>query len=87
VETAELVQECKKGLGISPESVAFDDLLVQKIKMVKSFMLRAGVPEANLSDDLAVGVIVMGVGDLWESQSGEVKFSPAFNILLSQLTY
>jgi hypothetical protein len=83
----ELLAECKKGLDISPSATAFDGTLKQKILAVKSFMKRAGVPEENMNDDLAIGVIVMGVGDLWEIKSGEVKFSPAFTTLLTQLTY
>jgi hypothetical protein len=83
----ELVTECKVGLGISSDNTAFDKLLTQKIKAVISFMKNAGVSDTKMQDDLAVGVIVMAVGDLWENQSGEVKFSPALQTLLSQLTY
>ncbi|MDF2534409.1 MAG: hypothetical protein K0R18_566 [Bacillales bacterium] len=86
----ELLIECKKGLDIPLSTNAFDGTLTQKILTVKSFMKRAGVPEQIMNediDDLAVGVIVMGVGDLWELKSGEVRFSPAFITLLTQLTY
>jgi len=50
-------------------------------------MKGAGVPVEKLSDDLAVGVIVMGVADIWEQSGGEVRFSPVFNTMLTQLTY
>jgi hypothetical protein len=83
----ELVIECKIGMGISLENTVFDSLLKQKILAVKSFMKGAGVSDSKMDDDLAVGVIVMAVNDLWENQSGEVKFSQAMLTLLNQLTY
>jgi len=82
---AELLAECKKGLNIQVESLAFDGVLSQKLLAVKSYMKRAGVSDEMMVDDLAVGVIVMGVADLWNVGGGEIKFSSAFNTLLSQL--
>jgi hypothetical protein len=82
----ELLIECKKGLNIPVESTAFDPTLTQKLLAVKLFMMNAGVSAENIQNDLAVGVIVMGVSDLWELKSGEVKFSPAFFTLVNQLT-
>ncbi|MBC2722028.1 phage gp6-like head-tail connector protein [Desulfosporosinus sp.] len=82
---AELLIECKIGLNIQPDSTAFDGVLTQKLLAVKSFMKRAGVVDEMLIDDLAVGVMVMGVTDLWNSEGGGIKFSPAFHMLLSQL--
>ncbi|GAA0313778.1 hypothetical protein GCM10008967_00330 [Bacillus carboniphilus] len=85
---AELLVECKKGLDITQETTAFDGVLNQKLLAVKSYMLGAGVSESTISSNpLAVGVIVMGVGDLWGTSGGETKFSPAFHTLLTQLTY
>jgi hypothetical protein len=81
----DLIYECKIGLGISIESVAFDQLLNQKIAMVKAYLLGAGVSESKLTNDLAIGVIVMGVTDLWEMQGGDVRFSPVFHTLVTQL--
>lgn len=81
----ELLTECKKGLNIQVESSAFDGVLTQKLLAVKSYLKRAGVSDELMLDDLAVGVIVMGVADLWNAEGGGIKFSPAFNILLSQL--
>jgi hypothetical protein len=83
----ELLNACKSGLGISGDSTAFNSLLTPKIKAIQTYMRSAGVSETALKNDLAVGVIVMGVADLWEMEGGEVKFSPAFFTLLSQLTY
>ncbi|SMQ75957.1 hypothetical protein SAMN05444673_2585 [Bacillus sp. OV166] len=87
MENYELLIECKKGLGISEGSNVFDGLLNQKIKAIKSYMKNAGVSDAKMEDDLAVGVIVMGVADLWQTSPGEVRFSPALNTLINQLTY
>ncbi|KON86606.1 hypothetical protein AF332_07095 [Sporosarcina globispora] len=81
----EILIECKKGLNIPVESTSFDLLLNQKLLAVKMFMTNAGVSEEGISTELAVGVIVMGVSDLWELKSGEVKFSPAFFTLVNQI--
>jgi len=85
VTDLELLNECKKGLGIPSVSMGFDGVLTQKLLAVKSFMKRAGASDAIMADDLAVGVIVMGVTDLWSVGGGEIKFSSAFITLLSQL--
>jgi len=82
---AELLIECKEGLNIQVASTAFDPVLTQKLLAVKSFLRNAGLTDETMADDLAVGVIVMGVTDLWSLQGGEVKFSPAFYTLVSQL--
>lgn len=81
----DLLTECKLGLGIAAESADFEGVINQKINTVKSFMQGAGVSAAKLDDPLATGIIVMGVCDLWNSEGGAVKFSPAFNVLLTQL--
>ena len=81
----ELLIECKKGLNIPVNSTNFDGALTQKILAIKSYMKGAGVSDLMLSDDLAVGIIVLGVTDLWNIQGGDVKFSPVFHTLLAQL--
>lgn len=88
-----LLTECKIGLGMQvnndmigePEVTAFDGVLNQKIKLVISFMRRAGVPNEILESEDAVGVIVMGVGDIWSQNAGEVKYSPAYVSMVTQL--
>lgn len=82
---AELLIECKKGLNIPVTSTAFDGVLTQKLLAVKSFMKGAGVSDTMLADNLSVGAIVMGVTDFWNIEGGEIKFSPVFYTLLSQL--
>lgn len=82
---AELLIECKKGLNIPTSSTNFDGVLMQKILAIKSYIKNAGVSDEMMADPLAVGIIVMGVSDLWNLSGGEIKFSPVFNTLLSQL--
>jgi hypothetical protein len=81
----ELLIECKKGLGISVSSTNFDGPLLQKILTVKTYMLGAGISEEILNSDLAVGTIVVGVTDIWNIQSGTIKFSPIFYDFATQL--
>lgn len=83
---AELLIECKRGLNIQVDSADFDGVITQKILAVKSYMKRSGVSDVAMSDDLAIGVIVVGVSDLWNLSGGEIKFSPIFNTLLTQLS-
>lgn len=81
----ELLAECKKGLNMPTGATNFDGTLTQKILAVKSYIKGAGVSDEMLDDDLAVGIIVMGVSDLWNLTSGDIKFSMVFNTLLTQL--
>lgn len=81
----ELLVECKIGLDIPVLSTAFDGNLKQKLRTVKGYMRGAGVADALMADDRAVGIIVIGVTDLWQLKSGEVKFSPVFHTMLAQL--
>lgn len=82
---AELLIECKKGLGIPVTGTNFDGPLTQKILTVKGYMLGAGVSETMLNSDLAVGTIVMGVTDIWNIQGGAIKFSTLFYDFVTQL--
>ena len=80
-----LILECKIGLSIPVESTEFNHVLGQKIMAVKSFMKGAGVSDEVLEDDLSLGVIVLGVTDLWNLVGGETKFSTTFMVLMNQL--
>lgn len=80
----DMLIQCKLGLGIQTSETAFDAVLKQKIIAVKAYLHGAGVTEAVLASDAAVGVIVMGVGDIWIQTAGEVKFSPAFTAIAAQ---
>lgn len=81
-----MLLECKKGLNMSLEpNELIDPVIEQKLLTVKSFMKGSGVPDEVIEGDLAVGAIVLGVTDLWELSAGEVKFSPVFFMLVTQL--
>ena len=83
----DLLAACKTGLNISLNTTALDGVLNQKILAVKGYMSSAGVSVAVMDSDLAIGVIVLGVTDLWELKGGQAKLSPMFNTLASQLVY
>lgn len=57
-----------------------DDMISQKIKEVKSFMIFSGVAEDVVNSDIAIGTIAIGVNDLYSPQgtSGAQKFSEYF---------
>lgn len=83
---ANLLTECKIGLNLSLEpNDEIDKTLDQKINAVKMYMIGAGVREEMITSPLGIGVVVMGVTDLWELRAGEVKFSPVFHTLVTQL--
>lgn len=82
---AELLAACKTGLNIPVASTVFDSVLTQKLLAVKSFMQGAGVSSALLDDPAAVGAIVIGVTDIYNLSGGEIKFSPLFFTLVTQL--
>lgn len=63
-----------------------DDLLTAYINEVKDFMRNAGVAESVISSDSAVGIIAIGVSDLWNYQAGGVKLSEYFTQRVIQLT-
>ena len=80
-----IVNECKISLGQQEDGDAFDNVLKQKVKTVLPFLRRAGVSDETLASEDAIGVIVMGVGDIWNQVAGEVKFSPAYISMATQL--
>jgi len=83
--TAELVAEVKTALNIQAATTEFDDVIEQKVLVVVDYIQQAGVSAAQLDTDAGVGVIVLGATDLWGLEAGEVRFSPAFYALATQL--
>ena len=83
---AELLIECKKGLGMQTDSTEFDGVIAQKVLAIKAFIKDAGVSDTVMNSDLCVGTIVMGVTDLWSTEGGNTKFSPLFYTFLGQLS-
>ena len=70
----QLLEQCKIGLDMDVAGTDFDDVLLQKISMVKGYMSRAGVADENMD----AGVIVLGVSDSWNTKPGDAKFSKLF---------
>jgi len=80
---AELLIEVKKGLGVTGPTQ--DGTILRHLKDVKAFMASAGVRSDILESEASVGVILRGVADLWNLESGTVRFSPYFMQRLIQL--
>jgi len=79
----ELLEKVKAGLGLSGEHT--DTSISIKMLAVKGYMINAGVSVEQVETDLGVACLTVGVNDIWDLTSGEVKFSPAFDIILWQL--
>ena len=83
LSTTELLKKIKPALGITGDYQ--DETLSVYIGDVKSFMARAGVRQAVIDGEEAVGVIARGVADLWNYGSGSVKLSEYFIQRVNQL--
>lgn len=71
-----MLEKIKTALGITG---TYQDALLQiYIDEVINFLLDAGVSQAVLNSNAAIGVIVRGVADLWNYGSGGTDFSPYF---------
>ena len=81
-----LVSVCKRSLNIAPAVTAFDDRIQQKADIVKGYMRNAGVSETVIESDMSMGVVALGVVDLWSLDGGAASFSPVFHTLLTQLS-
>lgn len=80
---AELLAKVKAGLGLS--GIYTDETISIKMLAVKQYMLNAGVTIEKVETELGIAALTVGVSDLWNLTSGEVKFSLAFDILMTQL--
>ncbi|MEY9980075.1 hypothetical protein [Lysinibacillus sp. RC79] len=86
MEIEQLVIECKKGLNMSLEAdEIIDGAIKQKLLAIRAYLLGAGVKTKRLDSDLGIAVMVIGVTDLWNLNAGEIKFSPVFRTLATQL--
>lgn len=79
------LKEIKYGLGMTGNSTGADETLKQKIATVESYLIGSGISNTMMNDPLAIGCIVVGVTDIWNLKSGEIHFSPVFQMLLEQL--
>lgn len=76
----ELLQKVKTGLSAS--GPFNDGNLMIKTMAVKQYMLGAGVTQEQIETELGIATITVGVTDLWNLASGEIKFSYAFDMCL-----
>lgn len=83
---AELLTKIKTGLFGTDNGTWRDDMIQVFIDEVKAFMRDAGVPEDVVKSESSVGCIMMGVSDLWNYSSGDVKFSQYFQQRVIQLS-
>lgn len=71
----------KKALGITDSYQ--DDTLQVYFDEVVDFLTSAGVARDNITD----GIVALGITDLWNYGSGDAKFSAAFIMRATQLSY
>lgn len=77
----ELLNKVKEGLNIYGNTL--DSTLTIYIDEIKSYMKEAGVPEIFISSATSVGIITIGVSDLYNKGS----LSDYFNCRVNQLKY
>ena len=82
---AEILTTVKTMLFGTATGTFRDDLLTAYIAEVKDFMLNAGVPSEAITAQTSVGVIALGVNDLWNYQAGGVRLSDYFKQRVTQL--
>lgn len=81
----DIEEEVLKALSIDFPSDAQKSDIRLKIKAVQNYMSNAGISDANLKSELGRVCVVIGVTDIWNLNAGEIKFSPAFGLILEQL--
>ena len=72
----EMLEKVKTALGITGEYQ--DDTIQIYLDEVVAYLKDAGVSEDILASDVATGIIVRGVADLWNYGSGGTTLSPYF---------
>lgn len=71
-----MLEKVKTALGITGE---YQDATLQiYLDEVVAYLKDAGVSEDILASDVATGIIVRGVADLWNYGSGGAQLSPYF---------
>lgn len=71
-----MLEKVKTALGITGE---YQDATLQiYLDEVVAYLKDAGVSEDILASDVATGIIVRGVADLWNYGSGGTQLSPYF---------
>ena len=80
----ERLAKVKNALGISGDFQ--NDTLTFFIDEVMNELIDSGVAQSVAESDAAVGCIALGVNDLWNYSSGNVKHSEYFNRRMIQLS-
>lgn len=76
-----MLEQVKNALGITGD---YQDLtLTEYIDEIMSFLVDAGVAEANIT----AGIVARGVSDLWNYGSGNGTLSEYFKQRVTQLAY
>lgn len=71
-----MLEKVKTALGITGD---YQNATLQiYLDEVLAFLKDAGVPDNVLNSDVATGIIVRGVADLWNYGSGGTELSPYF---------
>lgn len=80
-----MLEKVKANLGITG---TYQDTTIQGwIDEVKQFLIEGGVSRAVVNDETSIGVITIGVKDLWNYGSGDGSLSPYFIQRATQLAY
>lgn len=72
----EVLKRVKQALGITGKYL--DDTLRIYIDDITSYLTAAGVSQENVRSTAALGAVVRGVADIWNTGSGNGKLSPYF---------
>ena len=75
-----ILDDVKSALGINDNTQDTD--ISNKILAVKQL---ADLPDDIINTELGNALIIIGVTDLWNMNSGEIKFSPAYSIIWEKL--
>lgn len=80
-----MLEQVKKNLGITGN---FQDATIQGyIDEVKQYLLDGGIDMRVVHSDSSVGIITVGVKDLWNYGAGNSTLSPYFKERAIQLSY
>lgn len=85
ISAADLLEAVKNSINIS--GTQFDTTIQLYIDEVKAYLLNAGVSDAVVGSNVAVGCISRGVADLWNYGNGDTKLSEYFYQRAEQLRF
>jgi len=80
-----LLEDVKRNVGITVSDPDIDLSINNKIVAVKGYLTGGGAVITDTPSELVVACISIGVNDLLNSNAGETKFSPAFDMIARQI--